>query len=290
LGQEDKLAEAEVVTIDSDEELTPSKPGPLSKKLQRKKLTTKQNVDKVISSSCLFAGIIPPTLENIFDDDDGDLDDLLASPSFRQNDNDDWETEKYESPSYLEEDFFVDSDEENSTSVTSSTSSAKKPSAKKKYQKKQDNIRKYHYSPYTISGKTKNQTRKNLEEPEGIHQCHECPAAFNKSAALKSHIGRNHNPNLKSKCPECPKLLSSRHAIKKHLLSHRPKSEWPVACPLCQQRFQAKGDLPKHFFTSIHKNDKRVPEMKSKAWFDLINTSYVNPDIIQTPKNKRRSV
>ena len=87
-------------------------------------------------------------------------------------------------------------------------------------------IRKHHYSPYTITGKVFSKTLATLAEPEGEHQCLECPAKYNKIASLEKHIQRAHNPNLKFKCPECPKMLSCKNAIKKHLLSHRPETEW----------------------------------------------------------------
>ena len=50
-----------------------------------------------------------------------------------------------------------------------------------------------------------------------------------------------------------------------------PESEWPYECPFCQKRFQAKGDLPKHFFTSKHRGDPRIPIFGSPEWSDLLN-------------------
>jgi len=149
-------------------------------------------------------------------------------------------------------------------------------------------VRKYHYSPHTITGKVKPKTLRNLEEPDGVHNCEKCPAVFNKSAALKSHVSRYHHPNLTAKCPECSKMLSSHSAIKKHLLSHRPKSEWPFECPLCLQKFQARGDLPKHFNTFAHKNDKRVPQPGTSEWFQILERSCVNPELMTTRKIKLR--
>ena len=167
----------------------------------------------------------------------------------------------------------------------------KKNSNKKRLRKSTTaGVRKYHYSPHTITGKVLSRTLKNLEEPDGVHPCDECPAVFNKSAALKAHVGRNHNLNLNNKCPECPKRLSSRHAIKKHLLSHRPKSEWPFECPLCKQRFQAKGDLPKHFFTSVHKGDKRIPKVGSPKWHNILEQSCIDPDFKTTPRRSSKKM
>ena len=195
------------------------------------------------------------------------------------------------------DDIFNEADFEDCTGVSLATPPRKNITTSKKTKKKKvakkpsptpTFIRKYNYSPYTISGKMKPKTLQNQKEPEGVHNCLECPVVFNKSAALKSHMARIHNPNLTTKCPECPKMLSSHSAIKKHLLSHRPKSEWPFECPLCGQKFQAKGDLPKHFHTSVHKNDKRVPEFGTPAWFQIIDQSCVNPDFLTTPKSKRR--
>ena len=151
---------------------------------------------------------------------------------------------------------------------------------KKDSQKKQgfSRVRKYSYSPITISGIQLQKTLAHLSEPDGYHECQECDAVFSKTASLKNHMSRNHNTNLNSQCPECPKTLSNKNAIKKHLLSHRPKSEWPIECPLCGQRFQAKGDIPKHLFTFVHKGDSRVPEMGSARWFQLIDESVIDEE------------
>jgi hypothetical protein len=45
-------------------------------------------------------------------------------------------------------------------------------------QKKKNVLRKHHYSPHTISGKMFTSTLDTLNEPEGVHQCPECPNRF----------------------------------------------------------------------------------------------------------------
>ena len=83
-------------------------------------------------------------------------------------------------------------------------------------------IRRHHYSPYTITGKTFASTLATLAEPEGEYPCQQCTFVYNKLTSLEKHVSRSHNPNLRYKCPECPKRLSCKNAIEKHLLSHRP--------------------------------------------------------------------
>ena len=136
-------------------------------------------------------------------------------------------------------------------------------------------IHKHHFMPHTITGKVLERTLQTLTEPEGEHKCDFCGNIYNKKASLESHIKRNHNPNLTVKCPECPKLLSCHAAIKKHLLTHRPESEWPYICEFCGKRFQAKGDLPKHFVTAQHRDDPRVPKPGSPEWQIVLDRSAV---------------
>jgi hypothetical protein len=81
-------------------------------------------------------------------------------------------------------------------------------------------------------------------------------------------------------------MLSCKAAIKKHLLSHRPETDWPYECPFCFKRFQAKGDLPKHFFTSQHKNDPRIPAPGSLEWHQLLNSCCVIPDWVMPTKRR----
>ena len=131
-------------------------------------------------------------------------------------------------------------------------------------------IHKYNYNPLdrhnTITGKKFKRTWQTLAEPEGHHECMFCGEVYTKIASLEKHIGRNHNPNLCVKCPECSKALSNKNAMKKHLLSHRPKSEWPWRCEYCEERFQAKGDIPRHWMTVKHRDDPKVPKAGSVEW------------------------
>ena len=154
---------------------------------------------------------------------------------------------------------------------------------------RQQGIRRHHYSPHTITGTVKETTLATLAEPDGEHQCMQCPARYNKLASLEMHIRRNHNPNLQVKCPECPKMLSCKAAIRKHLLSHRPESEWPFHCIFCFKRFQAKGDLPKHFFTYRHRHDPRIPEVGTDAWRQLLELcSVIQPGTMLPSSKKKR--
>ena len=75
-------------------------------------------------------------------------------------------------------------------------------------------------------------------------------------------------------CPEnCGKSFPVKHYLRKHLLSHRPKHEWPYVCLFCGQHSQARADLPKHFRSSKHINDSRIPKQGTPAWDDLMAKS-----------------
>ena len=75
-------------------------------------------------------------------------------------------------------------------------------------------------------------------------------------------------------CPEnCGKSFPVKHYLRKHLLSHRPKHEWPYVCLFCGQHSQARADLPKHFKSSKHINDSRIPRQGTPAWDDLMAKS-----------------
>jgi hypothetical protein len=75
-------------------------------------------------------------------------------------------------------------------------------------------------------------------------------------------------------CPEnCGKSFGIKGHLRKHLLSHRPKHEWPYVCLFCGQHCQARADLPKHFRSSKHINDSRIPKQGTPAWDDLMAKS-----------------
>ena len=147
-------------------------------------------------------------------------------------------------------------------------------------------IHKYNYNPLdrhnTITGKKFKRTWQTLAEPEGHHECPFCGEVYAKTASLEKHIGRNHNPNLSVKCPECPKKLSNKNAMKKHLLSHRPKDTWPWFCEFCDEKFQAKGDIPRHWMTIKHRDDPKVPKAGSVEWqaaLDRCSTGVPYPEV-----------
>ncbi len=148
-------------------------------------------------------------------------------------------------------------------------------------------IRRYAYTPYiTISGWSKRDTVEGLQlETSGEFPClvQDCTAVFEKERSLKVHMQRSHNQHQRANCPECGKGLSTVAALAKHLLSHRPREEWPIECPLCKRRFQAKGDLPKHFASRIHRHE--VPEIGSPQWRNLCEMGVVR----NLPNSKNRS-
>ncbi len=146
-------------------------------------------------------------------------------------------------------------------------------------------VRKYNYKPFiSISGKSKQSTLDRMEnEVDGEHRCQYCEKVYARLSSLRAHMSREHNPNMSACCPECGKCLSGKSAIKKHLLSHRPREEWPYQCPVCLAKgkdtfFQAKGDLPKHLTTRIHRDDV-LPEIGSVGWAALMEQSVRLPQV-----------
>ena len=55
-------------------------------------------------------------------------------------------------------------------------------------------------------------------------------------------------------------------------------SEWPVACPLCGRKFQARGDIPKHLLTGMHM-DQDLPAVGSVEWLRLVY--WDRPDLVK---------
>jgi len=100
--------------------------------------------------------------------------------------------------------------------------------------------------------------------------CGECGQKYESVTSLEKHVERVHNAKSTVPCPEnCGKMLTSKRSIKKHLLSHRPHSEWPVGCPLCKRRFQARSDLSKHLHRRSHRQDN-LPEFGSDKFRALV--------------------
>ena len=124
-----------------------------------------------------------------------------------------------------------------------------------------------------VTGRVRTQTATYRAEPAGRYKCGVCDVVFTHTRSLQFHFARAHNPKATIPCPEnCGKLLTSQNAIPKHLLSHRPRSEWPYFCPFCEKRFQALADVPKHFKTSQHINDIRIPESGTPKWDKLMQS------------------
>ena len=106
--------------------------------------------------------------------------------------------------------------------------------------------------------------------PIPMYNCEICGHTYSKLGTLQTHWKQAHNPNAKYKCPECPKALASRQSIKKHMLSHRPETDWPISCELCEKRFPGIQELQKHFTTPLHKEDEKV-KPGSESLRDILN-------------------
>ena len=150
----------------------------------------------------------------------------------------------------------------------------KKYKSKTPARKQKTYVRKYHHTLLApVTGKVRPKTAEFRNEPEGRYKCGDCDAVFTHTRSLQFHLSRKHNPKATIPCPEnCGKMLASQNSIPKHLLSHRPKSQWPYFCPLCKKHFQALADVPKHFKTSQHINDPRIPELGTPEWDELMKS------------------
>merc|ERR1712168_1368951 len=82
-------------------------------------------------------------------------------------------------------------------------------------------------------------------------------------------------PKITTECFKCLKPVKG--SLAKHLLTHIPSELWPYRCQFCGRYFQAKSDLPKHWKTSQHKDDPRIPEpdWSNPDWRDLLEKSQV---------------
>ena len=123
----------------------------------------------------------------------------------------------------------------------------------------------------TMKKQTASKSKKTVKMvPIPMYNCEICGHIYSKLGILQTHWKQAHNPNAKYKCPECPKALASRQSIKKHMLTHRPESEWPVSCELCEKRFTGVQELQKHFSTPAHKEDEKV-KAGSESLRDILN-------------------
>jgi len=87
------------------------------------------------------------------------------------------------------------------------------------------------------------------------------------------------------KCSECGKLLN-KTSMKKHVLTHKPQSEWPWSCALCQKRMQTQHDMIKHLRSKVHEND-RVPMEGTEKWYELINHDRTGLGYVPFAKKQR---
>ena len=73
----------------------------------------------------------------------------------------------------------------------------------------------------------------------------------------------------------CRKILTISHAIKKHLQSQWSELKWPYECPICHNKFQARGDIPKYLQTKLHENNNilvRGSKVKIQAYYIFFST------------------
>ena len=152
-------------------------------------------------------------------------------------------------------------------------------------------VKKYNPNYLTITGRLLSTTEQNRAGPVGVYPCPHCGQSYEMEVSLQSHISRKHNEKAKIPCPEnCGKFLTTQSAIAKHLLSHRPREQWPFRCEFCGQQFQAKSDLPKHWHTSKHANDPRIPQPNTQAYRDVLSRSEIAPNLTKMKKEAKESI
>ena len=152
-------------------------------------------------------------------------------------------------------------------------------------------VKKYNPNYVTVTGRTLSTTAQNRAGAIGVYPCPHCGQSYEMEVSLQYHISRKHNEKARFPCPEnCGKFLTSQGAIAKHLLSHRPREQWPFRCEFCGQQFQAKSDLPKHWQTSKHANDPRIPKPNTPAYRDVLQRSEIAPNLTKMKKEAKESI
>ena len=166
-----------------------------------------------------------------------------------------------------------------------------KPALLKSHQRyihaKTSKVKKYHPNLFNITDKTLKDTEKYHSAPKGHFKCPHCSDAFEVERSLEVHIGRKHNAKSNIPCPEnCGKFLTCKSAIAKHLLSHRPREQWPYKCEFCKMKFQAKSDLPKHWNTSKHLGDPRIPLPNTPEYTKVLTRSEILHNLKKRKKKR----
>ena len=155
---------------------------------------------------------------------------------------------------------------------------AEKSTAKKKPNKvdKSANLKQLNDAEKSTSGQKstiKEKTTK-IDKAENLKQSNKAEKSSSVQKSINELMSEVVESSGKFFCPEnCGKSFPVKHYLRKHLLSHRPKHEWPYVCLFCGQHSQARADLPKHFRSSKHINDSRIPKQGTPAWDDLMAKS-----------------
>ena len=152
-------------------------------------------------------------------------------------------------------------------------------------------VKKYHPNLFNITARTLKDTEKYRQAPKGHFKCPHCSDVFEVKRSLEVHIGRSHNAKSNIPCPEnCGKYLTCKSAIAKHLLSHRPREQWPYKCEFCGMQFQAKSDLPKHWNTSKHLGDPRIPLPNTPQYTEVLTRSEILHNLKKMKKEAEDSI
>jgi len=152
-------------------------------------------------------------------------------------------------------------------------------------------VKKYHPNLFNITARTLKDTEKYRQAPKGHFKCPHCSDVFEVKRSLEVHIGRRHNAKSNIPCPEnCGKYLTCKSAIAKHLLSHRPREQWPYKCEFCGMQFQAKSDLPKHWNTSKHLGDPRIPLPNTPEYTEVLTRSEILHNLKKMKKEAEDSI
>ena len=156
------------------------------------------------------------------------------------------------------------------------------------------------------------------ETPEkGVFQCGECDKSFNYKKYFQVHMRRHKNGlpgvqnNINDKltsstkdskddpkntgspaggrvaCPACGTGFASKSGLNKHvLLKHTPRENWPFQCPLCQQKFTARGDKRRHLLLTNYTNHAgvEIPAENSLEFRELLYSEMKSFNIKAEPE------
>lgn len=84
-------------------------------------------------------------------------------------------------------------------------------------------------------------------------QCN-CGKPYSSQKGLKAHLEREENKRCKTyQCSECLNVFGTSTLLTAHMYSHKPNSEKPYSCDVCEFRATRNSDLRRHYNSSFGK-------------------------------------